>query len=125
NTGVFTLAIVAIASTIAGLGAIFGRIGIGLGAALMIFLGNPFSGVITAPVLLPEAVAVIWPLLPPGAGGNLLRSTAFFDGEGAGGSLIVLTVWSLFGLAAMIVAALRQRKAVQTPELVAQQSASA
>lgn len=123
NTGVFTLTIVAIASTVAGMGNLFGRVGIVSGVLLMFFLGNPFSGVTTAPSLLPTAVAVIGQLLPPGAGGNLLRSTAFFGGEGAVGSLLVLLAWSVLGLGAMSLAALWQgRKAVRTPEMVAQQS---
>jgi hypothetical protein len=48
----------------------------------MVLIGNPFSGVGTGPELLPQPVGAIGQLLPPGAGGNLLRSTAFFDGAG-------------------------------------------
>ena len=46
----------------------------------MIFLGNPFSGVTSAPELLPAPADWLGRLLPPGAGGTLLRSTAYFDG---------------------------------------------
>src|SRR5690606_40419129 len=31
--------------------------------------------------------------LPPGAGGRLLRSVAYFDGAGAGGPVLVLSLW--------------------------------
>jgi hypothetical protein len=36
--------------------------------------------------------------MPPGAGGNLLRSTGFFDGAAAGGHLVVLLAWAAAGL---------------------------
>jgi hypothetical protein len=45
--------------------------------------------------------------LVEGAGGNLLRSTAFFDGAGAAGHLTVLLVGAAVGLGAILVAARR------------------
>jgi hypothetical protein len=36
--------------------------------------------------------------MPPGAGGNLLRSTGFFDGAAAGGHAAVLLAWAAAGL---------------------------
>lgn len=57
------------------------------GALLMVMLGNPFSGVTSAPELLPEPFGMIGQRLPPGAGGSLPRSVAFFDGSAAGGAL--------------------------------------
>lgn len=74
----------AIAAVAAGLEGPIGPGGIGVAASLMIFVGNPWSGVGSAPELLPEPAGLIGQLLPPGAGGNLLRSTAFFDGAHAG-----------------------------------------
>jgi hypothetical protein len=116
NAGVFALTILAIASAVAGLGALFGRAGLALGALLIVFVGNPFSGVATSPALLPTAVGVIGQLMPPGAGGNLLRSTAFFGGAGGGGSLAILIVWITLGLVAVaIVALLRRQRAVPAP----------
>ena len=78
--------------------ALIGPAGIALGALLLFFVGNPWSGIASAPELLPKAAGFIGQLLPPGAGGNLLRSTAFFDGAGAGGQLAVLLVWTALGL---------------------------
>jgi ABC-2 family transporter len=109
NAGVFALTILAIASVVAGLGALLGVAGLALGALLIVFVGNPFSGVATSPGLLPPAVGVIGQLMPPGAGGNLLRSTAFFGGAGGGGPLAVLCVWILLGLAMVAVDALLSR----------------
>jgi hypothetical protein len=84
NAGVLGLTVLAIGATVAGLYAWLGGAGIGVAAALMVFIGNPFSGAGSAPELLPEPVGGIGQLLPPGAGANLLRSTGFFDGAAAG-----------------------------------------
>jgi hypothetical protein len=76
-----------------------------------VLIGNPFSAVGTAPELLPEPAGTIGQLMPPGAGGNLLRSTGFFDGAAAGGHVLVLVVWALAGLAALLAASARRRSA--------------
>ncbi|WP_432023963.1 ABC transporter permease [Streptomyces parvus] len=104
EAGVLALTVLAIGSAVAGLAALFGQRGIGLGALLMVLLGNSFSGVTSAPHLLPEPVGTIGQWLPPGAGGSLLRSVAFFDGSAAGGPLLTLSLWSALGLAAVLLA---------------------
>ncbi|MEU3580874.1 ABC transporter permease [Streptomyces globisporus] len=104
EAGVLALTVLAIGSAVAGLAALFGQRGIGLGALLMVLLGNSFSGVTSAPHLLPEPVGAIGQWLPPGAGGSLLRSVAFFDGSAAGGPLLKLSLWSALGLAAVLLA---------------------
>ena len=98
-----SLTLLAIAAPLAGLIALTGAAGLGLGIALMIFVGNPFSGVTSAPELLPAPVGAIGQWLPPGAGANLLRSTAYFNGHGASGHITVLVVWIVLGLAAIAV----------------------
>jgi hypothetical protein len=45
-----------ISAATAGLIALIGVPGLGLAAALMVFIGNPFSGATSAPELLPDAV---------------------------------------------------------------------
>jgi hypothetical protein len=110
NAGVVALAVLAIASVIAGLNALIGPPGIALGALLIVFVGNPWSGIASAPELLPRAAGFTGQLLPPGAGGNLLRNTAFFDGAGGGGQLEVLLVWAALGLGAIMAAAAMQRR---------------
>ncbi|MCQ1578440.1 ABC transporter permease [Streptomyces parvus] len=104
EAGVLALTVLAIGSAVAGLASLFGPRGIGLGALLMVLLGNSFSGVTSAPQLLPEPVGAIGQWLPPGAGGSLLRSVAFFDGSAAGGPLLTLSLWSALGLAAVLLA---------------------
>jgi hypothetical protein len=98
-----SLTLFAISSTAAGLIALIGARGFGLGAALMVFVGNPFSGATSAPQLLPDWVDHVGQWLPPGAGVNLLRSTAYFGGHGAAGHIVVLLLWSVFGLTAIVV----------------------
>jgi hypothetical protein len=114
NAGALSLTILAIAATVAGLHALMGKAGLAIGALTMIFIGNPFSAVGSAPELLPPPAGTIGQLLPPGAGGNLLRSTGFFDGAGATGHLTVLAIWVAAGLALLLAAELRGRRAGAT-----------
>ncbi|MFK4069689.1 ABC transporter permease [Streptomyces sp. NPDC029674] len=110
EAGVLGLATLAVSATVAGLAALLGFAGIGAGALLMVLLGNPFSGVTSAPQLLPEPVGLIGQLLPPGAEGSLLRSVSFFDGAQASGPALTLSAWAAFGLAAVLLGALRERR---------------
>jgi hypothetical protein len=102
NAAAFSLVVLAIGATIAGLRAWLGEKGIVLGALLMVLIGNPFSGVGTAPELLPRPIGDLGQLMPPGAGGNLLRSTGFFDGAAAGGHVVVLLAWVALGLLLLV-----------------------
>lgn len=99
NAGGLALGLGAIALTVLGLSRLLGTAGIGVGALLMMFVGNPLSGAASAPELLPAGWGLLGQLLPPGATSQLLRSTAFFDGAGAVGPVVVLTGWVLLGLA--------------------------
>ncbi|MEV4713647.1 hypothetical protein [Micromonospora sp. NPDC049374] len=99
--GLFALAASAV---VAGLGALLGRPGIGLGALLVFLIGNPLSAVGAAPELLPQPWGALGQWLPVGAGGTLLRSVAFFDGAGAGRPIVVLAGYAVVGLALVLVA---------------------
>jgi hypothetical protein len=110
NAGVLALTVLAVAAAAVGLTALGGAAGLAVAAPLMVFIGNPFSGVSSAPELLPKPAGLLGQLLPPGAGGNLLRSTAFFDGAGASGHLTVLVTWAVLGLAAVAAGALWRRQ---------------
>jgi len=95
------LTLLAVGAPAAGLIALLGPAGLAVGAGLMIITGNAFSAATSAPQLLPAAAGRIGQWLPAGAGGNLLRSTAYFNGNGAAGHLSVLIIWSVLGLAAV------------------------
>jgi hypothetical protein len=118
NAGVLGLTVLAIAAGAAGLLALVGEAGLVLAALVMVLLGNPLSGVPSAPELLPQPFGTIGQLLPPGAGGSLLRSTAFFDGNAAGGPLTVLAVWAVLGLAAVWAGGRRRRRPAATSAVV-------
>ena len=111
NAAVLSLGVLAIASVVTGLAALIGPAGIGVAAVLMVFVGNPWSGIASAPELLPQLAGFIGQLLPPGASGQLLRSTAFFDGAGAGTHLAALLAWTALGVGAILAGAkLQQRR---------------
>ena len=113
NAGVVALAVFATGATVAGLKALMGYAGLAVGALLFVFVGNPWSGIGSAPELLPKAAGVIGQLLPSGSAGQLLRSSAFFDGAGGSEKVVVLLVWSVLGTAAILAgAALQRRRAV-------------
>ena len=112
NAGVYALAIAAMAAAVVGLHHVLGLPGAAAAALVILLLGNPLSGITTAPELLPDGWSTLGRLLPPGAAGSALRSVAFFDGAGAAGSLLVLAVWLVAGLA---LAALPLHRAASRP----------
>ncbi|MGW0043285.1 ABC transporter permease [Rhodococcus sp. NPDC003348] len=109
------LGVAALACTMLGLEALFGFVGLGIGAVVMMFLGNPLSGIGTGDHWLPDGWSTLGQLLPPGASGSLLRANAFFDGAGALRPVLVLTAWTVFGLALSAIAARRGDKASTAP----------
>ncbi|RDI64018.1 hypothetical protein [Nocardia pseudobrasiliensis] len=104
-----------VAGTVVGLYAVLGRAGIGVAAALLMLIGNPFSAATSAPELLPKPWGALGQLLPPGAAATLLRSAAFFDGRAIATPLTVLFTWAAAALALSTVAALRPRAVEPTP----------
>jgi hypothetical protein len=114
NAAALSLTVLAVAATIAGLEALLGHAGTILGAVTMILIGNPFAAVATGPEMLPRPVGDLGQLLPPGAGGNLLRSTGYFDGAAAGGHVAVLAAWAAAGIAAMLAATVLSRRRAES-----------
>jgi hypothetical protein len=106
--GGLTLGVLAAGLSMLGLGSLFGRVGLALGALLALLVGNPLSGLNSAPELLPSGWGELGQWLPQGANATLLRSTAFFDGAGGTLPIVVLTCWALVGAALIVAAALRQ-----------------
>lgn len=120
NSGAVALTIAATSLSILGLESLLGYAGLGLGAAVMMLIGNPLSGVATAPEMLPGWSGTLGQLLPPGAGGQLLRSTAFFDGRGVTHSVIVLITWLALGVVLCLAGGLRTRRTARVAGLAAQ-----
>jgi len=109
NSGVIAMSIAAISLTLLGLEWLLGTAGLALGGAVMMLLGNPLSGMTSAPEMLPSGWGTLGQLLPPGAAGTALRSVSFFDGAGAARPVAVLGCWMLAGLLLCGIGALRTR----------------
>jgi hypothetical protein len=108
NSAVMALGIAATGSMIVGLHNLLGPAGIGLGAGVTLLLGNPLSGITSAPELLPAGWGELGQWLVPGAAGTALRSTAFFDGAGAGVAVATLIGWVALGVALALMAPRRR-----------------
>jgi hypothetical protein len=106
NAGAVGLVTAAISMTVIGLVAAIGPAGIGIGAVIMFLVGNSLSGASSAPEMLPTGWGTLGQLLPAGAGGTLLRSTAYFDGAAAAQPVLILAIWVAGGL---VLAALGRR----------------
>jgi hypothetical protein len=105
DAGVVSLGLGAVALSLLGLHRVLGLPGLVLGAVVMLPPGVPLSGTTSAPELLPTGWGTLGQLLPPGATGSALRSTAFFDGAGAAAPLVVLGCWAVAGLVLLSVPA--------------------
>lgn len=95
---------------VTGLGAFLGLRAVGVGAILTIFVSNPLSGLATGWWWLPKPWGAIGQYLPIGADGHLLRSIAYFDGNGAGRAWGVLIAWMAVGVILNIRGGLRRPK---------------
>lgn len=98
NAGVVALVMAAVSLTMVGLVSVLREPGIAIAALLFVVLGNPLSGLASAPEMLPAGWGEFGQWLPLGAGGSLLRSTAYFDGAAAGAPMLVLLGWIALGL---------------------------
>jgi hypothetical protein len=103
-TAGLTLGALATGLAVLGPGSLFDRTGLGIGTAVAMLLGNPLSGLASAPEMLPRGWGTLGQLLPQGANGTLLRSTAYFSGAGATTAIAVLTCWAVAGAALIILA---------------------
>ena len=104
NAATLSLGMAALSFTFLGLESALGWPGLGLGVAIVMLLGNPLSAIASGPYWLPEGWSTLGQLLPPGATGTLLRSTAYFDGTDAAQPALTLTAWVLLGLTLALIA---------------------
>ncbi len=116
NSLIASLAIAAVVSLVVGLGSSLGARGLGLAGATLMLVANPFSALSSAPEMLPGVWGTVGQLLPLGAFGHLLRSVAFFEGNGASQALWVLLFWVVFGLALILLGS-RQTNQTATKSL--------
>jgi hypothetical protein len=82
----------------AGIQAWLGTLGTGLVLLLFVVLGNPGSGGVFAPELLPGFFRGMHTWVLPGLGTDLARSAVYFGGTGVGGALLGLVVYIVLGV---------------------------
>jgi hypothetical protein len=87
-----TLGFLAAGLSIMGLGSLFGRAGLAIGGLLALLLGNPPSGLNSAPELLPSGWGTLGQWLP----------------QGATAAIAALACWAVAGTALIVIAAVRQ-----------------
>ena len=108
----FSATYLATASFIVGVSALAVPIvGLGAGAVVTMFIGNPISGATMPSVFLPGAWGAIGQMMVPGASSTLLRSIAYFPEAATSGQWLVLGSWIAFGLLAGVIGwALKERR---------------
>ena len=108
----FAATYLATASFMIGLGALLvPAAGLGLGAVVTMFIGNPISGASMPSAFLPGAWGQIGQMLVPGASSTLLRSIAYFPEVATSDQWLVLGSWIAFGLLAGVIGwALKERR---------------
>lgn len=102
----------ATASFMIGMGALLvPAAGLGLGAVVTMFIGNPISGASMPSVFLPGVWGQIGQMMVPGASSTLLRSIAYFPEAATSDQWLVLGFWIAFGLLAGVISwALKERR---------------
>ena len=111
----FSATYLATASFIVGVSALTAPIvGLGVGAVITMFIGNPISGASMPSVFLPGAWGAIGQMMVPGASSTLLRSIAYFPEAATSGQWLVLGSWIAFGLLAGVIGwALKERRSAK------------
>ena len=111
----FSATYLATASFIVGVSALTAPIvGLGVGAVITMFIGNPISGASMPSVFLPGAWGALGQMMVPGASSTLLRSIAYFPEVATSGQWLVLGSWIAFGLLAGVIGwALKERRSAK------------
>lgn len=92
------LSLAATASVIVGLHSLLGPPGIGVGAILTMFIGNPLAGAQAPKEFLPGPFGEIGQLFVPGATGTLLRDVSYFPEASTLAPWLTLAAWTAAGL---------------------------
>lgn len=101
-----------------GAGSLLGTAGVGVSALVMVLISNPLSGLASSPYLLPAPWGTIGQWLPPGAGGTLLRSVAYFPAASIAAPVAVLAGWIAVGAGLLALGTVRSRRADATGSAV-------
>jgi hypothetical protein len=99
------LTVAAVGAVTTALQAWFGIAGTGIAILLFVVLGNPSSGGLAAPELLPGFWREIGQALPVGASVTAFRDAVYFPAAPLAGSLATLALWGVAGVALSYAAA--------------------
>lgn len=114
TAAVIALGFAAGGAVLIGFESVFGQPGIGVGALLLMVVGNPISGATSAPEMLPTGWGALGQWLPPGALTTLLRSISYFDGAGGARPTAILLGWTVIGITLAAIGARRRAAARPT-----------
>lgn len=110
------LTMMATASFIVGCTSLIGRAGIGIGAVLTMFIGNPLSGATMPWQFLAAPWGAIGQHLVPGASGSLIRSQSYFPEASTAGQWWTLGAWVLLGVVLTLIGHFRAKESMHMPE---------
>jgi hypothetical protein len=102
NAGAIALALLAIASFVAGLGSLIGRPGIAIAAVTIILFAIPLASAATPVEFLLAPWGAVGQWFPPGAGATLLRDLSYFPAADAVFPWLVLAGWAVAGLVLLV-----------------------
>ena len=102
-TGAIALTVATSGLVVAGLVRLMGAAGAGIGALLLVLVGNPLSGIATSPRLLPAPWGELGQWLPTGAGGTLVRTATYFPAASVWAPVLVLVIWAAIGIGMVLI----------------------
>lgn len=104
------MGILAIGATITGLGSLLGRAGLGIGAVLMMLIGNPWGGMLVPTAFLPGFMGWLGSHMPNGNVITVIQNISFFPAASQAGQWWTFIIWAAIGLALLGVGAVSQAR---------------
>lgn len=116
NAAALGLGMTATAAFIIGMNALFGRVGLGIAAAITVLFANPLSAAAVPVQFLPEPWGQIGQYFVPGAASNLLRSLSYFPDAATAAQWLILIAWTVVGVFLALVGHYRDQPDMHVPE---------
>ncbi|MBN9633352.1 MAG: ABC transporter permease [Actinobacteria bacterium] len=113
NTLAVGLAMFATAAFVVGMNALFGRVGIAIGAVLTVLVGNPLSAAAQPLQFLVGPWGAIGQWFVPGASVSLLRDLSYFPSADALFPWLVLLGWAAVGVIGMLAGHFRNQEVTE------------
>lgn len=107
NWAAISLSVSAIAAAITGLVGLMGTAGLGVGAVLVMLVGNPISAASMPVEFLARPWGAVGQWFPPGAAATLVRDLSYFPAADTAFPWLVLAGWTVAGLLLSLLAHVR------------------